>query len=125
VRTRATFLIRLGTGLLACGLAAGVTVAGSRVALEDERDLRAAPTSARTDGLDAPGSSALTQVRDPFDSERGARRVDLATLAAALLLAAGGVWWAARPRDDTRIFARRPLVARPRAPPRPPALVDS
>ena len=122
MRTRAPLLVRLCTGLLVGGLAVGVTVAGSRVAL-DGRDPRSAPAAARPDNADPSGSSTLTRGHDPFDSDRGARRADLATLAAALLLVAGWAWWITHRARHTRVASHQLLAAHSRAPPGRPALV--
>ena len=84
VRTAASFLLLLSTGLLVGGLAVGATVAGSRVSARTGDDPRPAPAAARADGADAPQPSAFTRVHDPFDADHGDRRADLAPSAAAL-----------------------------------------
>jgi hypothetical protein len=121
VRSRASFLVLLSTGLLVGGLAVGAAIAGSRVAL-DGRDPRSAPAAAQPDVTDAPSPSALTRAHDSFDGDRGARRADVAILAAALLLVAGWAWWITHRRRRAGVVSHLPLASQSRAPPRIPAL---
>ena len=123
MRTRAPLLFRFCTGLLVGALAVGATVALSRVALDAGRDSGTASTATRSDDADTSGPSVLTRVSDRFDVERGARRVDLAIVAAAFLAAAGWAWWITHRRRTTRVVSTRLRLGRPRAPPHSPALV--
>jgi len=123
VRTRAPRLARLCSGLLAGGLAVGAAVVVGRVALAPGRDASANPAATRVEATDVPGPGALARPRDPLESERDARRLDAATLAAALVLAAVACWWIARDRRGTHVGSLRPIATRPRAPPPAPALV--
>jgi hypothetical protein len=123
VRTRAPFPIRLGAGLLAGGLAIGAAVVVGRPALDRGRDAPAGPAAIRADATDPPGPGALVRARDPFESERDPRRVDVGTLATALVLVAVACWWIAADRRATHVGSVRPLATRPRAPPGPPAPV--
>jgi hypothetical protein len=122
VHSRTPLLARLCSGLLAVGLAVGavgaVVVVG-RVALEPGRDASAI----RVDAVDVPGPGALGRPRDRLESERDARRLDVATLTAALVLGAVACWWIARDRRITHVDSLRPIATRPRAPPALPVLV--
>jgi hypothetical protein len=123
VRTRAPRLTRLCIGLLAGGLSVGAAVAVVRIALDGGSEPAAAEVGARRDLAETSTPGSVARVRDAFDSERDVRRTDLAVLAALLLVAAGTAWWVARRLRTARVTVRPAFTARPRAPPRPPALV--
>jgi hypothetical protein len=123
VHSRTPLLARLCSGLLAVGLAVGAVVVVGRVALDPGREASAIPAATRVDAVDVPGPGALGRPRDRLESERDARRLDVATLTAALVMAAVACWWIARDRKITHVDSLRPIATRPRAPPAPPALV--
>jgi hypothetical protein len=119
VRSRALLLLALVGGLaVGSGVAAAAVGAGDRTAPAS----RVAAT--RADLADAATTGAVARVRDQFENERGGRRADIATLTAALVLAAGAVWWIIRSRQLRLATARHGHEARPRGPPDLPALVS-
>jgi hypothetical protein len=123
VRTRAPLLTRLCIGLLAGGLSVGAAVAVVRIALDRGPEPAAAGVGARPD-LDVPSTpGSVARVRDALDSERDVRRTDVAVLTALLLVIAGVGWWVAPRRHTVGVAVRAAHAARPRAPPRPSALV--
>ena len=108
---------------LVAALTAGTGVAAA--ADSGDRPVAPSPASvARADIADAPSTGAVARVRDPFAHERDARRGDVATLTAALVLAAGAAAWIIRSRRARTTSARRALRTRPRGPPDLPALVS-
>ena len=123
VRTRAPLLTRLCSGLLVGGLAVGAAVVVGRVALDLGRDASASTAARRAEATDVPDPDTVTRSRDRLEPGHDARRVHVGVLATALVLVASGCWWIAADRRATHLGALRPLPARPRAPPRPPALV--
>jgi hypothetical protein len=118
VRSRAFLLL---------ALAGGLTLGSSVAAAVDAGD-RHVPASrggtTRADAAEAPTTGAVARVRDPFAHERDGRRAEVATLTAALVLAAGAAWWIIRARRVRPTTARHQLRARPRGPPHLPALVS-
>jgi hypothetical protein len=113
--------------LLLLALVGGLTVGSGVAAIAAEAGERPGPASsvagARADVADAATTGTVTRVRDPFENERDGRRADVATLTAALVLAAGAAWWIIRSRRLRSATARDALVARPRGPPDLPAIV--
>jgi hypothetical protein len=108
-------------------LVAALTIGGGVAATVDsgDRPLLPSPAStARADVADAPSTGAVARVRDPFDHERDARRGDVATLTAALVLAAGAAYSIVRSRRIRTTTARHALRTRPRGPPDLPVLVS-
>jgi hypothetical protein len=108
-------------------LVAALTVGAGVAAAADSGDRPAPPSPAsvaRADVADAPGTGAVARVRDPFAHERDARRGDVATLTAALVLAAGVAAWIVRSRRVLTTTARDALRTRPRGPPDLPAFVS-
>jgi hypothetical protein len=119
VRSRALPLLLA----LVAALTVGIAVAAA--ADPGDRPLRpSVASSARADAADAPVTGAVAGVRDSFAHERDAHRGDIATVAAALVLAAGAAGWMARSRGVRNTTGRRALRARPRGPPSLPALVS-
>jgi Flp pilus assembly protein CpaB len=112
---------------LLLALVAALTV-GIGVAATADSGNRPVPPSAtpaaRADAVDAPGTGAVAPIRDPFAHERDGHRGDIATVMAALVLAAGAAGWMARSRSARTTMGRRALRARPRGPPRLPAPVS-
>ncbi len=108
-------------------LVAALTVGGGVAAAADSGDRPVPPSPAsvpRADVADAPATGAVARVGDPFAHERDARRGDVATLAAALVLAAAAAAWIVRARRVPSTTARDALRTRPRGPPDLPALVS-
>ncbi len=108
-------------------LVAALTVGTGVAAAADSGDRPVPPSpasAARADIADAPSTGAVARVRDPFAHERDARRGDVATLAAALVLAAGAAGWIVRSRRARTTIGRHTLRTRPRGPPDLPALVS-
>jgi hypothetical protein len=118
VRSRALLLLAL-----VGGLTVGSGVAAAAVDAGDWPVLASRVAATRADVTDAP-TGAVARVRDPFENERDRRRADVATLTAALVLAAGAVWWIIRSRRIRPATARHDHVARPRSPPDLPAIVS-
>jgi hypothetical protein len=118
VRSRALLLFALAAGLV---LASGVAAAADA----GERPLSTSRVAATRDNVaDVPTTGAVTRVHDPIERQGDARRADVATLTAALLLAAGAASWVLRSRHVAHTVARHDLVARPRGPPDLPAIVS-
>jgi hypothetical protein len=112
---------------LLLALVAVLTVGSGVVAVAGSGDRLVPPSAAstvRADAADAPSAGAVARVRDPFAHERDARRSDVATLTAALVLAAGAAAWILRSRRARTTTGRHALPARPRGPPRLPAPVS-